>query len=279
MRGRFTISAILAFFAMAAALTKADEKLSPPPPPQCAEVFIVRSNGRAAKVERAAGEKLTFVDEDGRTDMVTIASDGSFKAWGTSGKVLPNGDIQWGASNTWLSFTGFYHVQSNGKIARVEANNGSKLTFTDENSDRVVANIRNDGRFDAWGQTARLAANGEIQWKGNKWVNCTRLPIPERVVEKTAPSVPIALPKEAQAKDDCKIEFQMETNGQVAYIRNTNTGKKIRATVVVTEITNGKSRRLPDKIFVLAAGERAFCGGTKFNDSTYAFTVAGASYE
>jgi hypothetical protein len=83
----------------------------------------------------------------------------------------------------------------------------------------------------------------------------------------------------AEAKDDCRIEFQKGVNGEEAHVKNTNTQKKIKVTVAVKETTNGTSRDLPNKVLTLAAGEKAFCGATQFNGSTYTYTITGASYE
>jgi hypothetical protein len=84
----------------------------------------------------------------------------------------------------------------------------------------------------------------------------------------------------ADAKSDCRIEYdKSDGSTQLAYVKNTNGSKKVAVTVSVTQTTNGSSRKLPDQVHHLAAGQRAFCGGTVSLGSTYTYTVVGASYE
>jgi hypothetical protein len=84
----------------------------------------------------------------------------------------------------------------------------------------------------------------------------------------------------AGAKEDCRIELdKSDGSTYLAYVKNTNTEKKVKVTVSVTETTKGSSRKLPDQVHSLAPGQRAFCGGTVSTGSTYTYTVTGASYE
>jgi hypothetical protein len=84
----------------------------------------------------------------------------------------------------------------------------------------------------------------------------------------------------ADAKDDCRIEFQNNGDNNLVYVKNTNPNRRVRVTVSTTEISlKGGNRRLPDKTFSLSAGERAFCGSDRSGDCTYVYAVLGATYE
>jgi hypothetical protein len=85
----------------------------------------------------------------------------------------------------------------------------------------------------------------------------------------------------ADAKSDCRIESERSADGSVnfVYVKNTNTNKKVRATVAVSENSSRGVRRLPDKVILLNAGERVSLGSDRSGDATYTFTISGASYE
>ncbi len=84
----------------------------------------------------------------------------------------------------------------------------------------------------------------------------------------------------ATAKDDCQIVREQDKDIFLVYVKNMNAGRKIRVTVSVTENSaKGGTGKLPDKVMVLAAGERGFCGSDRSGDATYTYSVSGATYE
>jgi hypothetical protein len=84
----------------------------------------------------------------------------------------------------------------------------------------------------------------------------------------------------ADALGDCRIVLERSDGStMLAYVVNTNQSRTIQVTVACTETNFPNSpRRLPDQVHILAPGQRAFCGGTVSNRSTYTYTVVGAQY-
>ena len=84
----------------------------------------------------------------------------------------------------------------------------------------------------------------------------------------------------ADAVSDCRIVLERSDGStMLAYVVNTNPSRTIQVTVACTETTfPNPPRRLPDQVHILAPGQRAFCGGTISNRSTYTYTVVGAQY-
>lgn len=75
--------------------------------------------------------------------------------------------------------------------------------------------------------------------------------------------------------NDCRLVFEAAPDGSttLGYVRNDSNSRTVRVTVACFASGFGRSERLPDQVYVLAPGERAFVGGTFSNGTRYSYSI------
>ena len=71
------------------------------------------------------------------------------------------------------------------------------------------------------------------------------------------------------------IDGGSDASSNLAYVWNTS-NRTVRATVSCYASGFPETQRLPDQVFTLAPGQRAFVGGTVSNGTRYSYYVVGA---